>query len=209
MSGFLQNLKWRKQHKIDGIRDEDWSDFVLDYPYTNDTFDFAGRPSKRKLAINDSNPTFTSLSHVMFTYLVGAFSISDWDFRRASTSGNQMRLFRYMTKLLEEATVSVIKLQSEGKNVTQWKVLMNMDGFNLIQHACGSCKMNLGCLTTSIKERSGQASVFRLAFDLFSCTTNIKILCAETGLPGFTNFVQTYENYYPAFADAIVIINSM
>ncbi|CAL8079960.1 unnamed protein product [Orchesella dallaii] len=137
----MENLKWRKQYNIDGIHDEDWSDMFQDYPYTNDTFDLAGRP-------------------------IGAFSLSDWDFRKAIASGKQVRLFRFMIKLLDEATNAVLRLQQEGKNVTQWKVLMNMEGFNLVQHGCGSC------------------------------------------LPGFSYFVQAYENYYPGFADAIVTINT-
>jgi hypothetical protein len=137
----IENLKWRKQYNIDTIHDEDWADMFQDYPYTNDTFDLAGRP-------------------------IGAFSLSEWDFRKASATGNQVRLFRYMVKLLDEATNSVIRLQAQGKNVTQYKVLMNMEGFNLVQHGCSSC------------------------------------------LPGFTHFVQAYENYYPGFADAIVIINT-
>lgn len=137
----MENLKWRKQYNIDAIHDEDWSDMFQDYPYTNDTFDRSGRP-------------------------IGAFSLADWDFRKAVTSGRQVRLFKYMIKLLDEATNAVLRLQSEGKNVTQWKVLMNMDGFNLVQHGCGTC------------------------------------------LPGFTYFVQAYENFYPGFADAIVTINT-
>lgn len=51
-----------------------------------------------------------------------------------------MRLFRYMIKLLDEATNAVLRAQAAGKKVTQWKVLMNMEGFNLVQHGCGSCK---------------------------------------------------------------------
>lgn len=59
---------------------------------------------------------------MLYLCLVGAFSLSDWDFRKATSTGNQNRLFRYMIKLLDEATNAVLRLQSEGKSVTQWKV---------------------------------------------------------------------------------------
>jgi len=76
------------------------------------------------------------------------------------------RLLRFMDKLLEEATQEVIRQQELGKNVTQWKVMLNLDGFSIIQHACPLC------------------------------------------LPGYATFVSSYEEHYPAYADALILINS-
>ncbi|CAL8069485.1 unnamed protein product [Orchesella dallaii] len=126
---------------MDTINEEDWSDMKDDYHYDADTFDREGRP-------------------------IGTLNIGPWNFRRAAITGKMPRLLRYMDKMLEEATQAVIKLQGMGKNVTQWKVILNMDGFNLIQHACPRC------------------------------------------LPGYASFVSSYEEHYPQFADALILINN-
>lgn len=80
--------------------------------------------------------------------IVGTFNFADWDLRKAMTSGGAVRLFRYLIKLIDENTEQVFKLQREGKNVTQWKALINMEGFNLIQHGCASCELK--CLLKMI-----------------------------------------------------------
>ncbi len=35
--------------------------------------------------------------------------------------------------------MQVFELQAKGQNVTQWKVLGNAEGFNLIEHGCPIC----------------------------------------------------------------------
>lgn len=108
------NINWRQQHKMDTIDSEDWSDMTDDFPYDADTFDKQGRP-------------------------IGTLNIAPWNFRSMALTGKLPRLLRYMDKLLEEATQSVVKQQTEGKNVTQWKVILNMEGFNMMQHGCALC----------------------------------------------------------------------
>ncbi len=135
------NLRWRREQKMDTINEEDWSDMKEDFPYTSDTFDKTGRP-------------------------IGTINMGPWNIRRMALAGKMPRLQRYMNKLLEEATQAVIREQGKGNNVTQWKVLINLDGFNQIQHACPVC------------------------------------------LPAYVNFVNTYEERYPGFADQIININS-
>ncbi|CAL8089273.1 unnamed protein product [Orchesella dallaii] len=109
-----ENLKWRREQKIDGIRKEDWNDMRRDYHATIDTYDKEGRP-------------------------IGVIDIYDWDIRRAVLQGKGQRLLRYMDYLLESITTQVFERQDRGMNVTQWKVLGNADGFNLIEHGCPLC----------------------------------------------------------------------
>ncbi|CAL8080045.1 unnamed protein product [Orchesella dallaii] len=113
MSEF-QNLLWRKEKKMDTIHQEDWSDMVKDYPYHIGGFDKEGRP-------------------------LGTVSIRDWDIRRAALQGKLPRLQRYMDKLMDEISMKVVSLRNEGKNVTRWVLLTNVEGFNIVQHACSSC----------------------------------------------------------------------
>jgi hypothetical protein len=43
----MQDLKWRKENKIDNILEEDWSDFEEQYKYSLfDAKDKEGKPSK-------------------------------------------------------------------------------------------------------------------------------------------------------------------
>lgn len=109
-----ENLRWRRDNKIDTIQEEDWSDFTKDYPYSVDGFDKDGRP-------------------------VGTVSIGDWNIRRASVTGKLPRLQRYMDKMMDEISMKVLRLRSDGKNVTRWVLLTNVEGFNVVQHACPAC----------------------------------------------------------------------
>ncbi len=56
------NLRWRREQKMDGIHQEDWSDMRMDYPYTNDTVDKHGRP-------------------------IAAVPLGQWNFRRVAIMG--------------------------------------------------------------------------------------------------------------------------
>lgn len=40
---------------------------------------------------------------------------------------------------MEDATTTLRKMQSQGKNVTQFEFLVNMDNYNVIQHGCLQC----------------------------------------------------------------------
>ncbi|CAL8093053.1 unnamed protein product [Orchesella dallaii] len=110
----LENLRWRKANNMDTINTEDWSDMQLEYPLYTDTVDKEGRP-------------------------VGTVNLGTWNFRRAAVTGKMPRMIRYFYKLLEESTQTVIRNQYKGANVTEFSLIMNLDGFNAIQHACPAC----------------------------------------------------------------------
>lgn len=40
---------------------------------------------------------------------------------------------------MENITTQVFERQAKGMNVTQWKVLANCEGFNMITHGCPIC----------------------------------------------------------------------
>jgi len=109
-----QNLRWRKENKIDSIHLENWSDMIKEFHATMDTYDKDGRP-------------------------VGVIDIYDWDIRQAAIQGKGQRLLRYLDYLMENVTTQVYERLGAGMPVTQWKVLGNADGFNLIQHGCALC----------------------------------------------------------------------
>ncbi|ODN03975.1 SEC14-like protein 2 [Orchesella cincta] len=109
-----ENLKWRKNSKIDTILKEDWSEFHEKYPYNLDTISKDGKP-----------------------ILTGNFG--DWDIRAIALAGRMPQLIRYLDSGMEDATTMVRKFQSQGKNVTQFDFLVNMDNYNIVQHGCLQC----------------------------------------------------------------------
>jgi len=110
-----EHIEWRKENDMDNIHNEDWSDMTKDYPYEVYGYDKEGRP-------------------------VGTVSIATWDIRKAVMQGKMPRLQRYMSKMLDEISLKVINLRKEGNTtVTRWVLLTNVEGFNVIQHACSSC----------------------------------------------------------------------
>jgi len=109
-----ENLRWRKEDKIDSIKYEDFSDLASDYPQSIDTYDKAGQP-------------------------MGVTDISQWDVRQAVLQGKGQRLHRYTIGLVENITGQVCERQQKGMNVTQVVVLLGAEGFNVIQQACPIC----------------------------------------------------------------------
>lgn len=79
-------------------------------------------------------------NYFLLTCSVGVIDIYDWDVRKIALQGLGGRLLRYMDYLMENITMQVFERQALGMNVTQWKVLGNADGFNLIEHGCPLCK---------------------------------------------------------------------
>ncbi len=77
--------------------------------------------------------------------------IYEWDIRRAAIQGRGQRLLRYMDYLLENITQQVFERQALGMNVTQFMVLGNADGFNLIEHGCPLCKKKKFFFLNSVK----------------------------------------------------------
>ncbi|CAL8112992.1 unnamed protein product [Orchesella dallaii] len=111
----LENLKWRKLNNMSTIHQEDWSDFRDDYEYFIDTHDKSGRP-------------------------IATLRFGDWDIRNAILTGKGQRLTRYLYKALDEVTAKIRALQREGKQITQWVSLLDMEGYAISTHGC------LGCL---------------------------------------------------------------
>ncbi|CAL8109313.1 unnamed protein product [Orchesella dallaii] len=110
----LQNLKWRKQQKMDTIHNEDWSDMQHDFPYYLDSFDKKGQP-------------------VAIAYA------KEWDLRSAVVTGRIRRGLRYLDKAMDEANKMIRTQQLEGQNVTQFLFVLHMGHFNLYQHGCPRC----------------------------------------------------------------------
>ncbi|ODM93185.1 SEC14-like protein 2 [Orchesella cincta] len=112
---FLKDdLRWRKSTKIDKLRLEDFADIASSYPVHIDTYDKNGAP------------VITAIS-------------GQWDLRQAHLSGQGQRAQLFLDKVMDEAANQVRRAQHEGKNVTRFHFLLNLDGFNLVQHGCPRC----------------------------------------------------------------------
>lgn len=60
---------------------------------------------------------------------------------KAVLSGNRDRFGRFVDKTLEEACSLVREIGNQHKNVSQGILILNVDGFNLIQHGCLQCEL--------------------------------------------------------------------
>ncbi|CAL8136340.1 unnamed protein product [Orchesella dallaii] len=110
----VENLKWRKINKMDTICNENFDDMKREFPTSTDTFDKEGRP-------------------------VGTLDVSQWNIRNAVITGRAQRLLRYTNMLMEHVTRQVLEMQKNKLNVTQWTVVMNAEGVNMINHGCRAC----------------------------------------------------------------------
>jgi len=114
----IKNLEWRKINKMDGIIDEDFSDIMDDFPVYVDTYDKKGQP--------------------IITAVAG-----QWDMRQSHVTGRDKRMFRYMLRVMEKATNLVREAQQDGKNITRFDYVLNLDGFNMVQHGCPRCMLTI------------------------------------------------------------------
>jgi len=110
----MDDIKWRKQNRMDTIEHEDWSDMEEAYPWFVDGYDIYGKP-------------------------IGTANWDEWDIRKGVLAGKLKKMMRWMTYGQETAVRRVRELQAQGKNVTQWHFIINMNNFNLHQHACAQC----------------------------------------------------------------------
>lgn len=131
---------------MDSISKVYWGDMKDEYPSDIDGYDRKGRPG-RKLSLipHIKIPIFCLHNFFMFDnpnlfFPVATVNIGLWNVRRAVLTGQMPRLKRYILRLFELGKDKVIEMQYQGKNVTQLKVLMNLDGFNPVQHGCPLCK---------------------------------------------------------------------
>ncbi|ODM91443.1 SEC14-like protein 2 [Orchesella cincta] len=110
----LDDIKWRKENSISRIHEEDFSDVEEDYKAYVESFDREGKP-------------------------IITANFGDWDIRKAVISGRMRRLEHYIDRTFEIATRKVRQLQAQGKNVTQWDYIINMNNYNVLQHGCVPC----------------------------------------------------------------------
>ncbi|OXA51618.1 hypothetical protein Fcan01_13525 [Folsomia candida] len=108
------HLAFRKEYRMDTIADEDFGNLVYEYAYSTDGVDYEGRP-------------------------VLALNAADWDIRRGILSGQKDHIIRWSLRAYEIGNRRVRELQNSGQNVTQFVMVCNFDGFNIIQHACLQC----------------------------------------------------------------------
>jgi hypothetical protein len=66
--------------------------------------------------------------------LVVRCDFGDWDVRKAVIAGKLPRLIRYTMKMWDEARIKVNELAREGKNVTRWTMIIDLNNFNVGQH---------------------------------------------------------------------------
>ncbi|CAL8068094.1 unnamed protein product [Orchesella dallaii] len=112
------DLKWRKSTKIETLRLEDFSDISSDYPVYVDTYDKNGAP--------------------VITAIAG-----QWNLRTVHLSGLADRAQLFLDKVMDGAAAQVRRVQTEGKNVTRFLFLLNLEGFNLVEHGCPRCFLGI------------------------------------------------------------------
>ncbi|XP_021952264.1 SEC14-like protein 4 [Folsomia candida] len=110
----VTSLAWRKQNRIDTIHDEDWTKFKKQYPYYLSQYDKEGKP-------------------VLYLHPAA------WDLRKIAISNDAKQFQRYIDKAIDESWLKVYEYQSKYENVTQGVLLVNMKGYNVVQHACLQC----------------------------------------------------------------------
>jgi hypothetical protein len=127
----IQDLKWRKQEKIDTIHEEDWSDYERRYPFEIDGVDNEGKPSKfnfgnlQEYLMNDKATFYCCFALtliIIFYFLLSVLTANfdEWDLRQGVLAGERDKINRWMAKAMDEAVMKVREFQAQGKNVTQW-----------------------------------------------------------------------------------------
>ncbi|ODM88855.1 SEC14-like protein 2, partial [Orchesella cincta] len=112
---FFEFLEFIRENNLDKIQQEDFSDILEDHPYNDTITDLRGRP-------------------------LGYGSIgSSWNIRRTIVQGRRSRLIRLAYRMYIGLMEKVVELNGKQQNITRFSVLMNFDGFNLVQHACPNC----------------------------------------------------------------------
>lgn len=72
--------------------------------------------------------------------LVIAASASAWDVRRGVISGSRDAAVRYIYYAIEYQARKIREKQKLGQNVTQIQVILDLSGYNIVQHGCLNCK---------------------------------------------------------------------
>jgi len=121
--------------------------------------------------------------------------VANWDIRRAIVTGQEEQLLRYVDRAFEKTTKFIRELGEKYKNVTQADLIVNVAGYNLVQHGCSRCERN---------------------YQFVPCTRLCNIICYYwvslsmqlVGIPVILRALISYENHYPGYADKIFLINS-
>jgi hypothetical protein len=62
-----------------------------------------------------------------------------WNIRSSMLSGTNVDLANYAIRSIERSTARVRDQQAKGANVSQWTMLLNMEGFGVNSAGCASC----------------------------------------------------------------------
>jgi len=113
-SNFRMNIKWRKDNQMNTILNEDFSVQKEHLPIYVDGEDKQGRP-------------------------IIAADAGQWDVRRGVVSGLRDMATRFLYYVIEQQYKKIRDKQYMGKNVTQIQVIVDLSGYNLVQHGCLNC----------------------------------------------------------------------
>lgn len=81
----------------------------------------------------------TYINIIVFTVLY--LTAAGLDIRRIVISGKSARLLRYADKTYDEACGLVRELGEKYQNVSQGNIILNLEGFNLVQTGCLRCNI--------------------------------------------------------------------
>ncbi len=117
----FQSLEWRADQNIDSILEENWDDLKSVFPYSINTTDRSG---------------FNGFFLVMY------FDFGQWDVAKliSEQPSGKERFERFLFAMWEEVEQRLREIQSEGQNVTQSVVIVNVGNFSLEKQGCIQCK---------------------------------------------------------------------
>lgn len=114
LSLLQRNLRWRKDYQVERIWEENWTEMEEQCGYQVIPEDKLGRP---------------------LLYI----KLGMWDIRRMATLANLSGLGRYFTKMIEEADAKVWKQRAKGRNISQFTILVDLEGYSVRKHGCLHC----------------------------------------------------------------------
>ena len=77
---------------------------------------------------------------ISYIYTVFTLHLISWDIRRFMLAGKGAYLVRYIDYLFEKTATRIRDLaNSTQTDITQWILIIDMNGYNVRQHACLAC----------------------------------------------------------------------
>jgi hypothetical protein len=108
-------VKWRKENNVDNWeQDATLNAFAEDYPSLENGLDKGGRP-------------------------VREVPFGKWNVKKALVTGKIIGLSNYAVRSVERCTVKIREQQKQGKDVSEWIHVLNMEGFGPEGPACANC----------------------------------------------------------------------